>query len=63
MITDQWHIFLSELTIMDEDFLINKFDDTVGKKELELDQILANTKLTAKIGFGQVGVAGLKFLV
>lgn len=48
---------------MDEDFLINKFDDTVGKKELELDQILANTKLTAKIGFGQVGVAGLKFLV
>jgi hypothetical protein len=48
---------------MDEDFLVNKFDDTVGKKELELDQILANTKLTAKICFGQVGVAGLKFLV
>ena len=37
--------------MMDDDF---GFDDTVGKKEIELDGLLLNEKLTAKIGFNEV---------
>ena len=44
-------ISLPELIMMDDDF---GFDDLVGKKELELDSMPANIKLTSKIGFNEV---------
>ena len=38
---------------MDEDF---GFDDTVGKKEIDIDGLLVNEKMTTKIRFSEVNV-------
>jgi hypothetical protein len=37
--------------MMDEDF---GFDDTVGKKEIDIDGLLVNDKMTANIAFNEV---------
>lgn len=37
--------------MMDADF---GFDDTVGKKEIDIDGLLVNEEMTVKIGFNEV---------
>ncbi len=41
--------------MMDEDF---GFDDTVGKKEIDIDGLLVNDKMTANIAFSEVKQCG-----
>ena len=40
-----------ELIMMDADF---GFDDTIGKKEIDIDGLLVNEETTVKIGFNEV---------
>ncbi len=47
----RWNRFLSELTMIDKDYIS---DDLIGKKILELDDYVANTKITEKILFNEV---------
>ena len=41
--------------MMDEDF---GFDGTVGKKEIDIDGLLVNDKMTANIAFNEVKQCG-----
>ena len=42
--------------MMDEDL---GFDDTVGRRELEVDHLLANTRMITKVAVSEVGLLSL----
>ena len=42
--------------MMDEDL---GFDDTVGRTDLEVDHLLANTKMITKVAVSEVGLLSL----
>ena len=46
-------MFPLEIIMMDEDF---GWDDTVGRIELEVDDLLVNTRITDKIAISEVGL-------
>ena len=44
--------FFTELIMMDEDF---GYDDTVGKKEIDVDMIMENQEVTMNLSLSEVG--------